>query len=372
MPTEWATGYAYLNGQLAAEYTAGTTYFITKDLLGSTRIVSGLGPATVDSLDYYPFGAQIVGDTATTHKFTGYERDTETSLDHAAFRQYSYSQNRWISPDPAGLAAVDPTNPQSLNRYTYVQNNPLNYTDPSGEVIFAPRFGPMPWCDPDDVICDPCEEDPLQCGESGPGGGGGGGGGGVPSGPVSIPEAPTNVGSPVDTGIGSTGAIWSEQVPISGGPINPYLIIQNLQTDITLYGPLQSIGTITFWVYAPFLPGGNTSDLAGPYPNPAIAQSMLKGIVYQLRYAVVQKVCGQNEGTRVLRSMRNGAIIGATKGAYTGFVSGEIFGGEVTFGTSGLGGAALGGFVGGTVGAMKGVFIGTAAALVCKAEGAYN
>jgi len=118
--------------------------------------------------------------------------------------------------------------------------------------------------------------------------------------------------------------------------------------------------------------GGNTSDPGRSYPNPAIAQSMLKGIVYQLRYAAVQQVCGQNEDRRVLRSMRNGAIVGATKGAYTGFVSGELFGGEVTLGASGLGGAALGGFVGGTLGATKGVFIGTAAALVCKAGGAYN
>jgi hypothetical protein len=35
-------------------------------------------------------------------------------------------------PDPAGLAAVNPTNPQSWNRYSYVLNNPLALVDPSG------------------------------------------------------------------------------------------------------------------------------------------------------------------------------------------------------------------------------------------------
>jgi hypothetical protein len=36
------------------------------------------------------------------------------------------------SPDPAGFAAVDPTNPQSWNRYAYVLNNPLAMVDPTG------------------------------------------------------------------------------------------------------------------------------------------------------------------------------------------------------------------------------------------------
>jgi hypothetical protein len=37
-----------------------------------------------------------------------------------------------MTPDPAGLAAVDPTNPQSWNRYAYVMNNPTTLTDPFG------------------------------------------------------------------------------------------------------------------------------------------------------------------------------------------------------------------------------------------------
>jgi RHS repeat-associated protein len=50
----------------------------------------------------------------TTHEFTGDERDAETGLDHTDFRQYSSAQARWLTPDAAGLAAVDPTNPQSV------------------------------------------------------------------------------------------------------------------------------------------------------------------------------------------------------------------------------------------------------------------
>jgi len=67
--------------------------------------------------------------------------------------------------------------------------------------------------------------------------------------------------------------------------------------------------------------------------------------------------CGNNPGKPVLGSMRNGAGVGAVQGGATGFVGGEILGGEVTGGATGIPGAAPGGFVGGTFGAVKGVFI---------------
>ncbi len=54
------------------------------------------------------------------------------SLEDFMFRRYNPTQGRWISPDPAGLSAADPANPQSWNRYAYVLNNPLSNIDPSG------------------------------------------------------------------------------------------------------------------------------------------------------------------------------------------------------------------------------------------------
>lgn len=58
-------------------------------------------------------------------------------------------QGRWLSPDPSGLAAVDPTNPQSWNRYVYALNNPLRYTDPLGLYCFYGGPGDTPWNDSD-------------------------------------------------------------------------------------------------------------------------------------------------------------------------------------------------------------------------------
>jgi len=48
------------------------------------------------------------------------------------FRQLSTTEGRWITPDPAGMGAVSPGDPQTWNRYAYVGNNPLNVTDPLG------------------------------------------------------------------------------------------------------------------------------------------------------------------------------------------------------------------------------------------------
>ena len=66
--------------------------------------------------------------------FTGQNQDLTPNGDMYDFpyRQYSAPQGRWISPDPAGLGAMDLTNPQSCNAYGYVGGSPLNSVDPLG------------------------------------------------------------------------------------------------------------------------------------------------------------------------------------------------------------------------------------------------
>ena len=88
----------------------------------------------MDNLDYLPFGelysyTPLCTAADTTHKFTGQERDSESNLDNFIARYYSSAQGRFMSPDPL---AGDIGDPQTLNRYAYVRNNPLILTDPSG------------------------------------------------------------------------------------------------------------------------------------------------------------------------------------------------------------------------------------------------
>jgi RHS repeat-associated protein len=101
----------------------------------------------VPRMDLHHFGELNSSDSGiTTHKFTGDERDSETNLDHTWFRQYSSQLGRWMHPDPAGLAAVNPSNPQSWNRYSYVLNKPTNLVDPVGLREDMPGQVPPGYC----------------------------------------------------------------------------------------------------------------------------------------------------------------------------------------------------------------------------------
>ena len=64
--------------------------------------------------------------------YTGKERDAESGLDNFEARYYGSTMGRFMSPDPSGLVYADPRNPQSLNLYSYVMNNPLMNIDPTG------------------------------------------------------------------------------------------------------------------------------------------------------------------------------------------------------------------------------------------------
>lgn len=84
---------------------------------------------------YYPYGEVrwITGTLPTDLQFTGQRRDDHTALIHMGARWYDARLGRWTSADTIVPGFADP---QNLNRYSYVRNNPVRYTDPSGHFIF--------------------------------------------------------------------------------------------------------------------------------------------------------------------------------------------------------------------------------------------
>ena len=132
-----------------------------KDWLGTSRFSSSLSGSVYFDRAFAPYGEMYdsnVGGT-TFENFTGHLQDFGTSLYDTPARELHATQGRWISPDPAGLASVDPTNPQSWNPYAYVANNPLIFTDPTG-LILDPQ---TPSCN-EDASCDGgYSHDPLVC-----------------------------------------------------------------------------------------------------------------------------------------------------------------------------------------------------------------
>ena len=82
--------------------------------------------------------------------FTGKERDSETGLDYFGARYFSGAQGRFTSPDWAATPEAVPyatlADPQTLNLYGYVRNNPLKSTDPTGHcpICLAEEFFASP------------------------------------------------------------------------------------------------------------------------------------------------------------------------------------------------------------------------------------
>ena len=77
--------------------------------------------------------ARAGGCAASNYSFlTSKERDIETGLDYFNARYYSSIQGRFTGVDSGPFAVADP---QNFNRYSYVQNNPLKFIDPSGDEL---------------------------------------------------------------------------------------------------------------------------------------------------------------------------------------------------------------------------------------------
>ena len=115
--------------------SSGLQYYRHADWLGSSRFGGTPAGGVQYSLAYAPFGETTNESGTVDRSYTGQTQDTvpgSTGLYDFLFRQHASSQGRWLVPDPAGLAAVDLTNPQTWNRYAYVANNPLSNVDPLG------------------------------------------------------------------------------------------------------------------------------------------------------------------------------------------------------------------------------------------------
>jgi len=149
--------YIYFGGRrLVRQDASGNDYYYFADPLGTVKgIVSGT--ALCYDADFYPFGGEKVftNTCAQNYKFTGLERDTETGLDDTLYRMYSSGLGRWLTPDPKVGCG---TNPQNLDRYNYVLDNPTTFVDPRGD---QPQMQP---CGFDCAYAQTGSHDPVLCG----------------------------------------------------------------------------------------------------------------------------------------------------------------------------------------------------------------
>jgi RHS repeat-associated protein len=138
----WQHTNVYAAGKLLATYdlTGNGLHFYLNDPLGTRRAQTDYAGVLEQTCSSLPFGDQLSCSGSTTspteHHFTGKERDAESGNDYFEARYYSSAMGRFMSPDwsakaePVPYAKLD--NPQSLNLYAYLMNNPLGGVDADG------------------------------------------------------------------------------------------------------------------------------------------------------------------------------------------------------------------------------------------------
>lgn len=138
----WTHSSIFVAGRLTATYNTSGIHFALADPLGSKRVQVNNQGVVENSWTSIPFGNDINNPVsystpdATEHHFTGKERDAESGNDYFGARYYASSMGRFLSPDwsakyePIPYALLG--DPQTLNLYAYVRNNPLSKNDPDG------------------------------------------------------------------------------------------------------------------------------------------------------------------------------------------------------------------------------------------------
>ncbi|WP_164981467.1 RHS repeat-associated core domain-containing protein [Silvibacterium dinghuense] len=140
----WLHTNVFEDGQLLATYKGSSTYFAMKNWLGTKRMLVDENGLNGSSYNSFPYGNVLffgwAGVDPSELHFTGKERDTESGNDFFGARYYSSSLGRFLSPDwsatPTAVPYADLTDPQSLNLYGYMRNNPLGGVDPDGHCCF--------------------------------------------------------------------------------------------------------------------------------------------------------------------------------------------------------------------------------------------
>jgi RHS repeat-associated protein len=150
----WDQDYYHREGQLTASKrvdSSGSYRFYHLDHLGTPRLITDERGYRLSENAYYPFGLDqtpwnqeienFSNRKIDNQKFTGHERDyidswhvwPQESLDYMHARFYSPASGRFLSVDPVLNSVIAIGEPQQWNRYSYVVNNPLKYTDPDGK-----------------------------------------------------------------------------------------------------------------------------------------------------------------------------------------------------------------------------------------------
>jgi RHS repeat-associated protein len=121
------TIYLSIDGNTIAELINWNPIYLHPDLLGSPRLGTNASGSTVWREHYGPYGEKLNGVNDKIG-YTGHAYDAESQLTYAQARFYDPAVGRFMSMDPIGFTG----SPFTFNRYSYGNNNPFAYVDPTG------------------------------------------------------------------------------------------------------------------------------------------------------------------------------------------------------------------------------------------------
>ena len=132
--TETILKYYFAAGKRIAMRQNGVVTFLLADHLGSTSVTTDSSGVLVSSMLYTAFGEthSSTGMTTSDYLYTGQREESEIGLYFYNARFYDAALARFISAD---TIVPQPGDIKSYDRYAYVYNNPICYTDPSGHTI---------------------------------------------------------------------------------------------------------------------------------------------------------------------------------------------------------------------------------------------
>jgi RHS repeat-associated protein len=112
-------------------------YYYHNDNLGSSNVLTDRSGQLVQHYEYSTFGQTSYQNNSlayqVSNRYTDQIQDDETGLYYYHARYYDSNLGRFIQPD---TIVQSPGNPQTLNRYTYCGNNPINTIDPTGNIFW--------------------------------------------------------------------------------------------------------------------------------------------------------------------------------------------------------------------------------------------
>jgi RHS repeat-associated protein len=152
----WMRGEIYTPDRHLATFNYGTTFYNHSDWLGTERARSTNAGASYEICTSLPFGDwwTCSGADPSPMHLTGKEHDYESDLDYFGARYDSSQYGRFMTPDwsvkPQGVPYAVLGNPQSLNLYSYVENNPVTDRDSDGHAGGFECVMNKPKCDAPD------------------------------------------------------------------------------------------------------------------------------------------------------------------------------------------------------------------------------